>query len=110
LFLLDFLHQGFEFVLRFNGAHHMQQTGLILFGKVVEMHDFLRQLAGRLMEWPPRRILKQQMVNADIKGLCQFYHHLNRWRHFVILIAAYLSAVNLSVKGKLVLAPALFLP
>jgi hypothetical protein len=50
------------------------------------------------------------MVNADIKGLCQFYHHLNRWRHFVILIAAYLSAVNLSVKGKLVLAPALFLP
>ena len=49
------------------------------------------------------------MIDDDLKCLGQFHHHLNRGRHLVVFIAAYLVAIDLGMKSQSVLGPTLFL-
>lgn len=81
----------------------MQKARLILVGQIFQMHDFFRQFAGWFLQGPLGRIIEKKMINADVKGLCQLYHDLDRGRNLVVFIAAYLAAIDLRMIGKLIL-------
>jgi len=50
-------------------------------------------------------VVKQQLIDTDLKSLGQFYHHFHREGDLVVFEAAYLAAIDLGMKSQLILGP-----